>query len=161
MSLIERHRNQEGEGLMGQRQTPTVLVVGDGDSSAELRRALGRSYELMEVQCVVDALVASERRAPTVVVIDPATDEGGGKHLLAAMGDHFPATLRIVYAAASRSELVRMLESGIAHGAMSRAFPAVNLARLIDRSVRLLQVGIATPRGSRRLRRLAIAGALQ
>jgi DNA-binding NtrC family response regulator len=146
---------------MVRRPQPTVLVVADDYAAEQLIQIWDRHYEVLAVRSIVDALIASELRAPTVVVVDPTTDRGGGRQLLAAMEDSFPATLRIAYTAASRSELVGLLESGIADGAVSRALPPVHLARLIEKFVRLLQLGTATPRSSRRLRRLAMAGALQ
>lgn len=107
---------------MTRREGPQILLVDDEPSITELlRHLLEADGEVRQAHGVCEALVAMSARRPDVLVTDLQMDEGGGKYLLAAVADEHPSVRRLVYSAAPVSQLVCLVDSGLADAAVCKS----------------------------------------
>lgn len=111
-----------------------VLIVDDDAGMTRLfSRLLASDCEVREVGGICEALAVLDACRPDVVVIDPAMDGGGGKYLLAAMADHYPAVQRLVYSAMPLFHLLGLVDAGLAHAAVSKSEQWLVLANEVRR----------------------------
>ena len=112
---------------------PDVLLVDDEPSITEFLRRIFIEFDVREASGVCPALQAIDERVPDAVVTDLGMDDGGGRYLLAILADRFPNVLRIVYSAAPAGELIRLMESGLAHAAVQKSGDWSVLRRALSR----------------------------